>query len=417
VGTPTSTWPTYHGNTARTGDAGASVPALARPLRVAWRSRLDGAVYAEPILVGSTAVVATENDTVYALSVATGYVVWKRHVGSPVPLSSLPCGNIDPSGITGTPAYDKATGSVFAVAETAGAHHELVALNAANGTVRWRRSLDVLSGRQRSAQQERGAVLVVGNRAVVSFGGRYGDCGNYVGYVTSTPTSGAGPIATYAVPTSREAGIWAAPGPVLAGGKVYVATGNGAATGGRWDGSDSVVELDPVTMHRLSAFAPDGWQSDNAQDLDLGSMSPIPVAGRIVSAGKRGTAYLLPLSLRFGTPLAALPGCRAFGGAAVRGTLALLPCTSGVRALRVGATSLSWSWQAGGISGSPVLAGNAVYVLAPERGTFYELALSSGNVLGSLDLSAGITRFATPTVAYGGRLVLVPTMSGVVAIS
>ena len=46
---------------------------------------------------------------------------WRTHVADPVPAAALPCGNITPTvGITGTPAYDAATGQVFAVATTQG---------------------------------------------------------------------------------------------------------------------------------------------------------------------------------------------------------------------------------------------------------------------------------------------------------
>jgi hypothetical protein len=106
----------------------------------------------------------------------------------------------------------------------------------------------------------------------------------------------------------------------------------------------------------------------------------------------------------------------AFGGAAVRGSTAYLPCTSGLRALKVGSSSLSFSWQAPGIPGSPVLAGNAVYVLDPDGQRFHVLALGTGRALASLDVGAAISRFASPTVADGGRTVLVPTMRGVVAV-
>ena len=62
----------------------------------------------------------TEGDSLYALSLRTGQVQWRINVGEPVPLSELPCGNIDPLGITGTPVYDPGTGLAFAVAEVAG---------------------------------------------------------------------------------------------------------------------------------------------------------------------------------------------------------------------------------------------------------------------------------------------------------
>ena len=74
------------------------------------------------------------------------------------------------------------------------------------------------------------------------------------------PTSGKGTINSYAVPTARKGGIWATPGAVLGpNGNVYVASGNGAQITGAWDMSDSVTELDPVTMARKSVFGPAEW--------------------------------------------------------------------------------------------------------------------------------------------------------------
>src|SRR5690348_15817697 len=104
-------WPTYGRDFARSGVAAVAKPG---PLTVSWRVRLDGAVYGQPLLVGDLVVAATENDSVYGLDQATGKVAWRRHVGTPVPLASLPCGNIDPLGITGTPVYDPASGLVYA---------------------------------------------------------------------------------------------------------------------------------------------------------------------------------------------------------------------------------------------------------------------------------------------------------------
>jgi outer membrane protein assembly factor BamB len=415
---PTSTWLTYHRTATRTGDAGASLPALTGTLRKLWTRTLDGAVYGEPILVGGTTIAVTENNTVYALSTSTGRIVWQRHLGTPVPLSAQPCGNIDPLGITSTPTYDPTTGSLFVVTETTGAVHNLWALAATTGAVRWHRGLDVLSNRDRHAEQQRSALLVTAGRVLTTFGGHAGDCGNYVGYVTSVPTSGSGATTHYAVPTGREAGMWAAGGPALGlNGIVYVAAGNGSSTT-TYDGSDSVIALNPTTMQRTAWFAPTTWADDNLRDLDLGSMSPVPIAGKVLIAGKRGVVYLLPRTLgRIGGQLASRSGCTGFGGAAVRGQVVYLPCTEGIRAVKVGSASLSWVWQRSGVPGSPVLAGNVVYVLAPAAQRFYELSISTGVVLRSLSLGVPISRFATPTVANGGRTVLVGTMRGVIAIA
>ncbi|HXJ28417.1 MAG TPA: PQQ-binding-like beta-propeller repeat protein, partial [Streptosporangiaceae bacterium] len=104
---PAAGWPTYGRDFARSGvAAGVARPG---PLTVSWRAHLDGAVYGQPLLVGTLVIAATENDSVYGLDQATGKVTWRTHVGTPVPLSDLPCGNIDPLGITGTPVYNPAS--------------------------------------------------------------------------------------------------------------------------------------------------------------------------------------------------------------------------------------------------------------------------------------------------------------------
>jgi hypothetical protein len=141
---PVAAWPTFGRDTARTG----GTPVLHRPgrLSVAWRTRLDGAVYGQPLLIGDMVVVATENDTMYALSTATGKVAWRTHVGAPVPRGVLPCGNINPLGITGTPAYDPSTGIVYAVAETTGYRHTLFGLSVANGAIKVERHIPTPDG-------------------------------------------------------------------------------------------------------------------------------------------------------------------------------------------------------------------------------------------------------------------------------
>jgi outer membrane protein assembly factor BamB len=411
AGTPSSSWSTYHRDTARSGRADTPV---GPPLHHAWTARLRGAVYGEPLVVGSTLVVATEQDLVYGLSARTGRQRWRTRLGTPQPLSGLPCGDIDPLGITGTPAYDPATGSVFVVAETLGGHHTLWALDARSGARRWHRGLDVEQTRNRRAEQQRSALLVTHGRVVVAFGGLAGDCDDYVGYLTSTSTSGAGAVRSYAVPTAREAGIWSPAGPVQGpNGNVYVASGNGAETNGRWDHSDSVLELTSGRLHPVGVFAPRTWRQDNAEDLDLGSSSPVGVGDRIVIGGKRGTVYLLRERLGgIGSALATVHGCRAFGGAAVVGGVVVLPCRDGIRALTVGERSLRWRWSAPGVYASPVTAGRFVYAADPDSGDLVVLRLSTGHVVQRLPVGA-LPHFPSAAVAAGR--VFVGTLSGVSA--
>jgi outer membrane protein assembly factor BamB len=410
---PLTNWATYHRTNSR---AGHTARAARLPLRPAWQRHLRGAVYGEPLVVDGKLIVATEKNWVYGLNARSGARLWRRHLGAPVALSSLPCGNIDPLGITSTPAYDARTGSVFAVAETTGGHHTLWALRATTGHRRWHRSLDVLKTRNRNAEQQRSALLVSKGRVITAFGGLAGDCDNYVGYLTSVATTGRGAIARYAVPTSREAGIWSPAGPVIGrNGNVYVATGNGAEISGRWDKSDSVTELTPVRLHRVGAFAPSTWKQDNAQDLDLGSSSPVPVNHRIVIAGKRGTVYLLKPTLGgIGSSLATLDGCQAYGGAAVSGSTVLMPCKgqTAIRALVVGRHSLRWRWTASNTYASPVIAGHRVYAADETSGDLVVLGMAHGRELQRIH-AGSLPHF--PSEVVDGGWVFVPTLTGITA--
>ena len=53
----TASWPVYHQNPERTGQS-AATPALTT-LATAWSTNLDGAVWAQPIVVGGNVIVAT----------------------------------------------------------------------------------------------------------------------------------------------------------------------------------------------------------------------------------------------------------------------------------------------------------------------------------------------------------------------
>ena len=412
AGRPVADWPTYHGGNDRAGYS--ATPGPQPPLRIAWRTTLDAAVYAQPILAEGRLIAATEGNSVYALDPATGRVRWQTRLGRPQRLADLPCGNIDPLGITGTPAYDGRSRRLFVVTETSRGAHTLVALDAATGRVGWRRSLDVVAGRDRMAEQQRSALLVAQGRVYVAFGGLYGDCGNYVGYLAAVATDGRGPVLRYAVPTDREAGMWAPPGPVIGpGGSLYVASGNGAATSSPYDGSDSVIRLS-ATLHQLAFFAPSTWPEDNAADLDLGSTAPLPVGDRLVMGSKRGVVYLLDASLGgIGGQVGSVDGCATFGGAAVRGLRVVLPCTDGIRALDVAGDSLRWRWRVAGANGSPLITADTVWSLDRSSGALVSVALSSGRVFDRVRVGA-VTRFATPVPA--GRYVVVGTTRGVVAV-
>jgi outer membrane protein assembly factor BamB len=416
---PVAAWPTFGRDTARSG----GTPRLHRPgkLSVAWRARLDGAVYGQPLLIGNLVVVATEHDSVYALQAATGAVAWRAHVGTPVPLSSLPCGNIDPLGITGTPVYDPSTGIVYAVAETIGYRHTLFGLSVTNGAVRVERYIPTPDGQQRYDQQ-RPALTLVNGRVYVAFGGLAGDCGPYRGSVAGVPATGAGAIISYVVPTSREAGIWATGGPVLAPDKsFYLSTGNGAADrrGVPYDRSDSVTQL-ALSLHVIGFFAPATWVDDNAGDLDLGSTQPALAGNAVLAVGKRGVGYLAQAgALRgIGGNVAQATVCRAFGTAAVHFTVVYEPCTdTGLTAVAVNVATrqirVLWRGPADA-HGSPSIGGGAIWV-PDSNGKLYALDPATGKALASVGLGVAMPRFSS--VSLNGSRAYLGTMTGVVAVS
>ncbi len=406
-------WTTYHRDNSRSGYVSTTPDPTS--LRQAWNTQLDGAVYAEPLVVGGRVIVATEGDSLYALDGASGKVLWHTNVGTPVPLNTLPCGNIDPLGITDTPVYDPATNLVFAVAEITGPAHILVGVDATTGKLRVRRIVDIPSMEPR-VHQQRAALALYKNMVYVAYGGLDGDCGNYHGTVVASRTDGSGSLLSFVVPTDREGGIWATPGLAIdSSGNLYVAVGNGAATGGTWDKTDSVLRLTP-SLSLQDGFAPTQWPQDNATDADLGSMGPLLLPnGLIFADGKSGHGYLLQANKLGGVGGQVFDTdiCRAFGGSATQGTIIIVPCDDGIRAVQVGSgPSLSKLWQAQ-VTGSPIIGGSTVYSLDPG-GTLFALDIDNGNVRASVSVGA-TSRFATPTLS--GTHIFVGTLNGVTAVS
>jgi outer membrane protein assembly factor BamB len=424
TGTGTN-WPEFDQNAARTGVA-AGVPAPGK-LTTGWTRSLDGAVYGQPLVIGGDVIAATENDSIYAISRSTGKVIWRQHVGTPVPEADLHgCGDIFPLGITGTPAYDAGNGLIYAVAEVTGYRHLLVGVDATTGTVRLRRALDnPTAGNQPGYNQQRPALAISDGRVYATFGGLSGDCGPYQGSVVSAPLAGDGPLTRWQVPTSREGAIWGTGGPVAGpNGDLWVSVGNGAADAGdSYDGSDSVTELSPA-LQRIAFFAPSTWADDNAHDLDLGSTQPVLTAGMVFIMGKRGTGYLLSASRPggIGGQLAQQAICPAYGTAAVTGSTIYEPCRSGGLAAveidaKTPAIKVRWRGPADG-NGTPVVGGGAVWVThysaSGGPGTLYALNQATGQVEQQITIGQGLPHFSS--LSLSGGTAYVSTLAGVTAI-
>ena len=398
-----SDWPCYHHDPARTG-VSSDQEALG-DVKQLWTSvQLDGEnIYAQPLVAGNRVLAATEGNSVFALEASSGSVLWHVNFGKPVPGSALPCGNIDPSGITGTPVIDTSSGTTYVVAFLEqGPHHELFALDLATGATRWHKTVDP-PGLSPLVEQERAALALAGGRVYVAYGGLFGDCGNYKGAVVSVAADGSGSPQSYVMPTQREAGLWNPTGPVVdANGDLWVVTGNSQSQGA-FDYGNAVIRLSP-DLSVQDYFAPEDWARLNAGDLDLGSLgAALLPGGKVFAAGKTGTAYLLDAG-NLGHVSAAVPttdlGSSPFGSTAVVGSRVVVPCTGALVAVDVSSKALAVAWSVPGGSGSPIIAAGHMWSLGYD-GKLRAIDPSSGAVVFTLQLGQPATRFITPSAAAG----------------
>jgi hypothetical protein len=257
--------------------------------------------------------VATESNIVYALDPATGSTIWKTKLPSPVSLSQLPCGNIDPDGITGTPVIDDSAGVLYLDALTArkaGPRHLVYALSLTDGSVLPDWPLDVQHELAKqgitfssSTQGERSALLLFQGNLYVNFGGNWGDCGSYNGTVIQLQVSPPKIVAHWAT-RANGGGIWAQGGLAGDGEALFLTTGNTFAAGS-WSDGEAIIRLKPGLKHSDNTkdyFTPSNWKTLDAEDLDLGGTEALPldiaVAGgpparRVIAFGKDGNAFLI----------------------------------------------------------------------------------------------------------------------------
>jgi hypothetical protein len=399
-------WATYGGSTSR-----ASVAPGARTspgLRRRFSRSVDGEVYAQPLISGGRIYVATENNSVYAFT-TSGKLVWRRNLGAPVPGSDLPCGNISPSGITGTPVI--AAGRIFVVAFLRSSHtHVLFGLDLVSGGVAVRANADPANP---TVQQQRGALLDMNGRVYVPYGGLFGDCGAYRGYVIGVTESGSGRV-TYSNP-STQAGIWAPAGISEQSGTLLVSTGNGG--GSKFAYQNSVIRLSSG-LSRIGYWAPANWRPLSAGDVDEGSLAPLPVSGgRVFQIGKDGVGYLLPAALGgIGGQQYSAQVCsgRAFGADAFRAPLAVVPCGSSLYGISIERTRFRIAWTSSAGGSVPVIAGDSVFALT-SGGTLNQLRVADGHLIGSAHVGSGASSFPAPAAA--GSTLVVPAGHGIVVFS
>jgi hypothetical protein len=281
-----------------------------------FNGTISGNVYAQPLYIengpggASMVIVVTESNNVYALDALAGTVIWQRSIGPPV-TAGLPCGNINPLGITGTPVIDLASRSLFfdAMIDGATKKHFIYSLNVDTGAVNPGWPVDVnatavFNGTHftSSVQNERAALGLVNGVVYVPYSGHYGDCGSYHGWVVGVPISNPASVTGWAT-RAIGGGIWGHGGVASDGTNIFVVTGNTFNTGGTWGGGEAIIRLQAgptFSGNPTDYWAPTNWLSLDSGDIDLGGCGAllIDVPGAtpsqlVLALGKDGNAYLL----------------------------------------------------------------------------------------------------------------------------
>jgi hypothetical protein len=284
-----------------------------------FSATFKGNVYASPLYVENGPggkgifIVATESNDVFAFDETSGAVVWTVNLGAPATQTGAGCGNIAPIGITGTPYIDLVGRTIYLSAATGTAAtittHSIHALSLDTGASRGNgfpydvSTATAINGGQAfspAVQNQRGSLTAAGGQVYVPYGGHYGDCGDYHGWVVAVPMSHPSAAKGYRTP-ARGAGIWGAGGVASDGTSVFATTGNsfGATS---FQGGEAVVRLGPLAAFSGNArdyFVPSNWMDMDKADLDLSGTGPmlIDVPGAtpsalVVAMSKTGVVHL-----------------------------------------------------------------------------------------------------------------------------
>jgi hypothetical protein len=305
----------HHGNPTRDGlytDAAftaAGVGTLHRD--TTFNGNVTGKVYAQPLYVeqgpgGREAfIVATEENHISVLDSA-GAPIWDKTYGAPA-TSNLPCGNIRPLGVTGTPVVDLASRTIYFDTMTTPDNnqtfqHKIYAVSLDDGSTKagWPVDFANVTHLDAAHHNQRGALGLVNGVLYVPYGGHFGDCDPYKGTVLAIPVNDPSRATSWSV-AGKEGGIWAAGGVASDGTSIYAATGNTDGASG-WAGGEAIIRLRSNAIFSnqpVDYFAPSNWQQLDNGDVDLGGANPVlvdmpgaPVPHLVLAFGKDGNLYL-----------------------------------------------------------------------------------------------------------------------------
>jgi len=306
-------------------------------------TKVNGQVFAQPLVVGNSVLVATEDDYVYRINRTTGAVIWSRQLGSPYASAAEHCEQtpvvLPYIGVTSAPVYDPSTGTLYVSGMISGppgddsdlssghTTYDLFALNEKTGAIRWKKPIvgsptDNRSLRFHSTiQMQRDGLLLFNGSVYLGFGALCADGQadhQYLGYIAGVNTKtrsetlwtdqGYDPA-----DPGTGGGIWQGGSGLLSLGKsIYFSTGNGTPPPLATPGSaasklahlgQSLVQLDVEkngSLRPADFFSPGNAAQMDLTDHDFGSGGPIllPFGTKdypqlFVTADKEAYIYLL----------------------------------------------------------------------------------------------------------------------------
>jgi PQQ-like domain/Abnormal spindle-like microcephaly-assoc'd, ASPM-SPD-2-Hydin len=301
-----------------------------------WSAKVEGQVYAQPLLANGSLFVATENNDIYSLNPATGAQNWQQSLtGAPFNPGEISCADLAPQiGVTATPVIDEATNTAYLthksyVSGSSGpSRWEMDAIDLANGEEQAGFPVEIGGSAQNvfdgkaqkfnaATELQRPGLLLMNGVVYAAFGS---DCDTspWQGWVFGVSTEGGANAvrARWVADESGEgAGIWQSGAGLTSDrpGSILLSTGNGGAPEHPTPGEppppdlgESVVRLNVQPDGSLKAvdfFAPFDAPSLDAGDADFasGGVTGLPeeyfgtptVPHLAVAVGKDGYVYLL----------------------------------------------------------------------------------------------------------------------------
>ena len=294
-----------------------------------WSTKVEGQVYAQPLLYDGTLLVATERNRVYGLNPASGEAKWSATLshGTPWNPADIGCADLTPSiGVTATPVIDQATGIAYLT-------HKTYASGTSGSARWWMDAIEMSSGAERPGfpvelggeaqnipglgfnaadELQRPGLLLMEGSVYAAFGSHC-DHDPYQGWVFGVTTGGT--VKARWATDPDGAGIWQSGAGLTSDGpgQILLSTGNGADPPPPIAGSKPPEELGQAivrlqvqsngTLKATDFFAPFEAVELNTWDADFGSGGvtglPSPYFGTAsiphlaVAVGKDGYVYLL----------------------------------------------------------------------------------------------------------------------------